>query len=488
MDRLDAVHQRFLPADLIQRHRYLFDEHFPELARPAHRRNYEERDQLIKQARFDAVREIWGSERQGGIGRLARDAKFPWSLGATLANAGFQNDIEELVLGWLNHESAALAMCAEAYVSQRVIADRSWVDQVKGGFGGTWSYETWAAFCLGVPFGKAAIDLVEELGDGVANIYWKKIRDCYLRGDDIVHADWVLRQLLRYDRPLFAVDTAAHYLYTGARRRGLSSEVLATALEQAATNPADQDSVPISSVSHDLVEVIRNLQSAQDIERDRLARIEWMFIRIFRFNDIRPTTLLTHVLEDPAFFVHLVTLVFKGEGEAEEDEAKAEPIEDKRQRAESAWELLQLVDRIPGQADSSVDSDKLKTWVRDARQGCVARGRGKFGDEQIGQILSFSPSGTDGIWPHEVVRDLLELLDSEDIERGIAIGRYNQRGVTSRSLGEGGAQERELAAGLQSVADALRDRWPRTSTLMRRMADSYRRDAEREDRDTDLRE
>lgn len=418
VDRLDAVHQRFLPNDILQRHGYLFDEHFPELTRPARRRNYEERSELIEQARRAALEEIWASEREMGIGRLAQGAKFPWGLGTALGRTQFTREVEDLVFGWLVNEKTALAMCAEAYVSQRVMGDQGWINEVKARFTGTWSNEAWAAFCLGVPFGKRAFDLLGQLDGGVSEIYWKRIRGCYLRGDDVDRAEWVLQQLLLHRRPLAAIDAAAQYLHTGARRRGLSSAVLANALEQAASDPADKDTVKASSLTDDFVEVIRNLQSAQDIERDRLARIEWTYINIFRFNDIKPTTLLTHLLEDPGFFVHLVCLVFKAEGsEAGED---AEPIEVRRQRAESAWELMQLLDRIPGQQDGSIDENKLKAWVRAAREGCGARGRGRVGDEKIGEILSFAPKGADGLWPHDAVRDLLETADSEDVERGIA--------------------------------------------------------------------
>lgn len=82
----------------------------------------------------------------------------------------------------------------------------------------------------------------------------------------------------------------------------------------------------------------------------------------------------------------------------------------------------------------------------------------------------------------------METVDSEDIEHGIAVGCYNQRGITPRALGEGGAQERKLAEHYQGMANAFRDRWPRTSVLLRRMAHSYGHDADQEDRDVELRE
>lgn len=40
----------------------------------------------------------------------------------------------------------------------------------------------------------------------------------------------------------------------------------------------------------------------------------------------------------------------------------------------------------------------------------------------IGKALSFSPKGPDEAWPDVAVRDLLEKLENEGVERGIELG------------------------------------------------------------------
>lgn len=56
----------------------------------------------------------------------------------------------------------------------------------------------------------------------------------------------------------------------------------------------------------------------------------------------------------------------------------------------------------------------------------------------------------------------------------------NSRGVTSRGVYDGGDQERPLAAQYRVWATAV-EAWPRTSRLLRELADDYERDARRED-------
>jgi hypothetical protein len=61
------------------------------------------------------------------------------------------------------------------------------------------------------------------------------------------------------------------------------------------------------------------------------------------------------------------------------------------------------------------------------------------------------------------------------------VGKRNLRGVTSRSPGDGGEQERQLAAQYETWQRALAVSNPRTSALLGRLADEYRSDANWED-------
>jgi hypothetical protein len=83
-------------------------------------------------------------------------------------------------------------------------------------------------------------------------------------------------------------------------------------------------------------------------------------------------------------------------------------------------------------------------------------------------MLSGSPMGQDEAWPHEAVRDLVEMVGSSDLERGIAIGKRNSRGPVWRAPG---AQEEELARQFESYSEP--DRWPRSSALLRDIARQY---------------
>ena len=67
------------------------------------------------------------------------------------------------------------------------------------------------------------------------------------------------------------------------------------------------------------------------------------------------------------------------------------------------------------------------------------------------------------------------------MERAIATGVFNKRGVWTKSIGEGGIQERQLAETYHFYAVVLADSYPRTAAMLRSIADGYISDAYRED-------
>jgi hypothetical protein len=205
-----------------------------------------------------------------------------------------------------------------------------------------------------------------------------------------------------------------------------------------------------------------------------------MWMPVFRFGRRAPVVLHRELERNPTFFVDLVSLIYRAK-----DEESREVSKNERDRATIAYEVLQEWQSVPGLPASP---EETLHWVREARRLLNERNREEIGDICIGHLLSASPVGIDGFWPHEMIRDLIEEIGSEELEQGISTGVYNARGVVTRSLVEGGGQERALADDYDRQAVTIEARWPRTGALLREIARGYRRDAHREDLDAELRD
>ncbi len=247
-----------------------------------------------------------------------------------------------------------------------------------------------------------------------------------------------------------------------------------------------KNTIALSKNSYIIARLFEKLDSSPEVSDSVIASLEVPYVPIIS-EDRKYLAISRELLKDPRIFADLITMLFKrsdgtSEFEATDDEAK-------ERNAWFAYQILKNVKSIPGmQISKTVDFEELSNWVSDARRICNERDRGDIGDHQIGQILSNAPTGEDGIWPWEPVRDLLDELRSSELGRGFVTGRLNQRGVTTRRAGEGGDQERELVDGYRSDAMQVLVKWPFTAKLLNDIADRYDRDALWHDDVADLRE
>lgn len=128
-----------------------------------------------------------------------------------------------------------------------------------------------------------------------------------------------------------------------------------------------------------------------------------------------------------------------------------------------------------------MDASLLSDWYTTAMEKLAETGRESAGQEALGRVLASTPPDDDGTWPGEVVREFLESQQSSEIEGGLFVELLNRRGVTTRGLEDGGAQEQALVERYTADADRLADEAPRTAAILRDIAKSYAREARRND-------
>ena len=200
----------------------------------------------------------------------------------------------------------------------------------------------------------------------------------------------------------------------------------------------------------------------------------------------RQPALHREVLRHPSVFADFISWVFKrADGQVDSD-----VDEDTRgKRAHAALQILWGLRGLPGRGDDgSVDVEILGEWISECRRLCRERDREIIGDQQIGQILANAPVGSDGVWPCEPVRDLLDAFGSPHIGEGFIIGKFNLRGVTSRGAFDGGGQERSLADRYRADAARIASSWPFTAQLLRKLADGYESSGRQFDQESDWRD
>jgi len=119
--------------------------------------------------------------------------------------------------------------------------------------------------------------------------------------------------------------------------------------------------------------------------------------------------------------------------------------------------------------------------VTEARSLCKESGRLEVCDSRIGEMLAYAPGDMDQVWPCTPVRNFIEKVKSEDLDRGLQRGIYNKRGSHWKSMNEGGKQEYSLAKQYADFAEKLTISWPRLAAVLRNVSHGYEREAQIED-------
>jgi hypothetical protein len=225
------------------------------------------------------------------------------------------------------------------------------------------------------------------------------------------------------------------------------------------------------------------IQAAGSVPRRDLAMLEFGFFRALEHTEHGTKNLYAELLADPALFMECICLVDKprnGEPESVKDSLKA--------AAELAWHVLYSGRGIPGKrADDSIDSAVLNQWVCEVRRLAAESDRAAVADVTIGQWLSNCRPESDGTWPPSPIAEILDNEQYEDMRRGFYTGILNNRGVTSRAMGEGGTQERALATRFRDRAVAVALSYPRLAEALNSVAKHYEHDARRQDDEANLR-
>ncbi len=480
VNKLQRAYERFEVDDPVSRYAWLFSHH-PDLLEPSGREWLVKRGD-VEAARLQAAQEVYATGGYVLVLDLAASAEVPGELGVILGKSELLTAEEEddLLREGLGSSEGPRGYLARGFVVGR-FRERGWPwVEAKLPEVSEWSSEQKADFFTTLPFEGRTWDQLEAMDDEEAQrLYWSRISVYGLsNAADCARA---VDRFITHGRPHAAVDLIS--LHLSDEEAAIPPSMMADALERTVRS-APEEHVDWSLFSHHVSEVLDAIEASDEIEEERIAALEWYLLPLFGHHGRAPRVLHRELSRNPSFFAEIIALVFKAE-----DEEPRELSEEDQNRARLAYELLESWRSVPGlKEDGSVDLDILSRWVDEARKTTHAAGRGTVTDLRIGQVLASSPKGSDDAWPDIAVRDLIDDLGEENIERGFEMGVYNSRGTFSRSLTEGGEQERQLSERHKGYADVLNDEWPRTAAMLRRIADVYASEARREDVEAELRE
>jgi len=501
---LERLLAGFSPTDPIAKNLWLFG-HMPEIpdSRDA---SFPERFERTRCLRREALKEVFGSLGLSGALSVMEQAVRPSDVGLALADLRLPADAEMVFLRLgltreqTKEKTPAQLEAAWQYIAETYSRDgMEWVKYLAADRHLSSNPRNLANLALGLPATSVVWDVLRSWGKEPEALFWERAGVTVLQ-DEARDAERAVRCLLSAGRPYRALQVACLAEFDPAKQgtaapRILSPELLRTILRELTVRmPSDEWYPPDANSVPYYVEKLFLLLDASKAEPDQVIPLEFALLPLLENSERGPKRLREAVLVEPGVFVGLLELAYRGE---HDEPREATPRE--QAGARLAGQLLRSLTEVPGLVEQEhaekplnrrfdgdiafsvgvVDAERLVAWVEGSRELAAACDRLGICDSHIGQLLAHSPADRDGVWPCKAVGELVEHLKNSAIESGIRIGVYNKRGVYFR--GHGGDQERAIAERLAGLADLTRAKWPRTSALLRVLAEQFRRDARRED-------
>jgi plasmid maintenance system antidote protein VapI len=482
--RAREAQARLAARDPVVRHRWLFaaawvefsyDELDDEVI------DFRKRDERIQNDRIDALREIWTERGFDGLGALLADSGAPHVPGFVMsriikgarqraqfvrsciiaAEGNLKPKFEECLRGFL---LGIDALAIDKIVS--VVADKI-------------GSEMLLTFFLNMPFGQHTWRRLDQQSEEFRRAYWLGVQ-AHWADFTTDEANELVARLLDAGRPVTAF-RAIHIDWDKIETSRLQKLLLAVA------STGGETPRPFMLSPHDISKALSVLGGRAGVTVDDMARLEFMYLKALDHSEHGIPNLEKQLSASPSLYMQAVAFCFKrNDGKEDPPEWRIAEPEHRSNVASATYSLLDRIRRIPGTAeDGTIKIEDLKTWLSEVRAACARHGRTQIGDQMIGQLLSKAPSDADGTLPCRPVCEALEWMASPEVARGFTVGTRNLRGAHWR--GDGGDQEREIAARYLGWAQKLAYEYPYVGSLLESIADSYKHEAKSHDSDAKVR-
>jgi hypothetical protein len=478
--------ERLAPADLLERHGWLLGSAWPSLPE-GEPKEPGERERLVTERREAAARVVLDNVELTRILDYASRVEHVGAFGHALGKVVRDEEEDERVLNAAMAREPVSEPFVVGYATGRVeSAGREWVSKCAARLQASGSApEAIARLYLSLREDRRTWTEIAGHGAAVESAYWKRVTGRPKTSAD--EAAMAVGKLLDADRPDAAVSIAGHDDVS------LPSELLQRLLGALLTVDPRKSLLDGTMFRYHLGRVFAQLYDRAELSLEDVAMLEWPFAQILGDEAARvaggPLAIHRLLDRDPSFFALMVSLVYKRDDRAAEPHDERIPEERREAMVGNARQVLRSWRRLPGLTDDgSLDGKALSDWVEAARTRCAETSHVVGGDIEIAEIFARSPSDAAGVWPHPVVRDIIEALRSEAVDEHLPVAVYNNRGVSTRGIFDGGTQEHTLAAHYDEMSKALSAKWPRTAAVLGTIARSYRLDARQEDMTAELRD
>ena len=484
--RLRMAYEKLQPDDPVIRHAWLFANYWIRLFDDEMDEDFDiaKREEKTCKLRNEAIDEIWTAYGFEGVKNLlfldsdSDPHVIGTSLEQTIDTTGKQIDFLQQCLAIIDDSKRQIDGCIKGFLTA---VGNETLDTILSAVAKDMDPDQTVRLFLCTPSGQNTWRRLDRYSENIQKKYWQEVLPQWGHHNEAEKAE-IIDRLLEAGRP-----RAAFHAVCLDWQQVETSRLKRLLLDVATVKAEPVDWYRLDT--YDISEALDTLDSRPGVSQDEMAQLEFMFIGALKRSEHGIPNLERQIAESPVLFFQILVLPFKRNDNNEDPPEWQMEESERRLRLSTAYDLYlsEQITHIPGtRQDGKINSEALLNWIVETRRICAEQGRAEIGDQRIGQLLSKAPAEEDGTWPCLPVCKAMERITSQQIGTGFFIGIFNSRGVHSRGIDEGGAQERELAAKYRRWARMRAFDYPYVSSILESVADDYDLEAGRQDNRTKI--
>ncbi len=217
------------------------------------------------------------------------------------------------------------------------------------------------------------------------------------------------------------------------------------------------------------LEILQKEYLYDDEKCIRISRLEIHFMNIIENGTMQ--CFLRTIKTNPLPYAQLIEGIFKSDHKVEE----IEKIDDTA--VKNMYKLYDNTHFCPAEKDGTVEEEELRQWIEKFHALLQENDHESSFTSILGRLFSFSPEGRDGYKPCEAVRNVIEEYADEKLIDSYESSVINERGIYSPSAGK---EEKRMAEEFQEDYEYLKDNYPGTAKIYKKLSSFYMSDSERE--------
>jgi len=491
-----ALRAHLAPRHRRDRDRWLFA-HWPEIVRDLEL-SPDEREKRVTALRKASLADVLAEDGLAGVLEWAAEVESAEALGITLA-AWPEHEAKVLdaglsELGEPRRRPAAARLAYGFCFGRHRAGGDAWRTSMLNALRPRVNSAALAFVLQAFPCNQDTWNAVENEAAEVRAQYWREVGVFVL---SLPKCEFAISRLVAANRPYRVIDLASMLLRDDGNQD--DAEVTGRKLAQARVAlTLAVDHLPMEerdvggSMSYDLNRLLDFLEK-NGASREDLASWEWKWLPLIDEEDRNLRALQAELSEKPELFVDFLKCVYRASGSNETDRVLTES---EMQRASLARELLEAWTRIPGLDagarepthavgeglgpispawNGTIDEAALLSWLGRAVTLAREASRIEVCYARIGRLFAYGPADADGIWPCAPVRRAIEQARSDELDDELVAGVMSRRGA--HWVARDGAQESTMATAFRRWCEEVRAQYPRTGTILRRLAEYYEREA-----------